>query len=137
MPSHGAEAHLPISELAQWMRDTTGRPDDGNSGGLTVYEVVRWSSGDTSSPPPERARQHDYLDIRTRPIVPPAEKLGTLTVDDVLRIAEVDKERLYRAAIDAIHSYNYEMVDHTSEERKVHAERIWALHDQILGETVA
>jgi hypothetical protein len=130
MSNHGAEAHLPISELAQWMRDTTGRPDDGNSGGLTVYEVARWASGETGAPPPERARRHDYLDVRTRPIVPPAEKPGTLTVNDVVQIAAVDPVRLQRAAQEAIASY-------AGDDPDEHQRRIWALHDQILGETVA
>jgi hypothetical protein len=122
MSKHGAEAHLPISELAQWMRDTTGRPDDGTRGGLVVHEVTI---------------RRDYLHHPPYPVAegaaftpPPMDGPGTLTVDDVLRIAEIDKKRLLQAGLDAVRSYRDE--GHTDAEIALHAERIWALYDQIL-----
>jgi hypothetical protein len=130
MSRHGAEAHLPISDLAQWMRDTTGRVDDGNTGGLSVYQIVRVDRHHQPLPPiVEEDSPANTFSASVHYAKP-----GTLTVDDVLRVAEVDPARLRQAALDAILSYAAE--GHAEDAVDQHRERIWALHDQILGETV-
>jgi hypothetical protein len=126
MPNHGAEAGLPITPLAQWMRDTTGRPDDGSTGGLVVRKPSQW----TYTPDLISWRSASVVDFT----VPSPEKPGTLTVDDVLAIAQVDELRLERAANEAIAAYTRE--GHSYDEIKEHERRIWALHDQLLREAV-
>jgi hypothetical protein len=111
---HGAEQFLPLTPLAQWMRDTTGIPDPNSNSVVGVF---------INGP----AYEADHT-----PLAPEAP--GTLTVDDVLRVAEVDPARLRQAALDAILSYAAE--GHAEDAVDQHRERIWALHDQILGETV-
>lgn len=102
------------------MRDTTGRPDDGTTGELVVREITRY----------------DYPIYGSDEVIklPPPQKPGTLTVGDVLNIARVDELRLERAADEAIAAYCAE--GHSYDEIKEHERRIWALHDQILKETV-
>jgi hypothetical protein len=119
MPNHGAEANLPISELAQWMRDTTGQPDDGKYGGIIVYEIEG------------RTYHHESpaQKVVIKPGAPRIDAPGTLTVDDVVEIAAIDPIRLHRAAQEAIASYS-------GDDPAEHQRRIWALHDQILGETI-
>jgi hypothetical protein len=123
MSNHGVEANLPITPLAQWMRDTTGRMDDGGRpSGLNVREVYIL---DRHVVPAPTAEGEPFWP-------PPLDRPGTLTVDDVLRIAEVDELRLERASHEAIAAFTAE--GHSYDEIKEHERRIWALHDQILRE---
>jgi hypothetical protein len=103
MSRHGAEQFLPLSELAQWMRDTTGRQGEFTT---TLMEFA------------------PYYEVRAS---------DDSWVEEIDVAFVYDKDRLYQAAREAIDRYHKE--GKTREEIKEHARRIWALHDQILGET--
>jgi hypothetical protein len=105
MPFHGAEANLPLTPLAQWMRETTGRLDDGES-----FTVSQGGMG-------------PWLELRA-PDGP--------VIDRVDAAAVYNKDRMYQAAVEAINAYINE--GHSDDEITEHRRRIWELYEQLIGE---
>lgn len=119
MTNHGAEPGLPLSPLAQWMRETTGIQGDD-----TNYD--------------------DFLFVTTPrntirivpPVAHPAGKTITPGPDASVvsgpQVFEFDKGRLYQAAREAVETYITE--GHEQHDVLEHERRIWALYDKLLGD---
>lgn len=113
MPNHGAEEGLPLTPLAQWMRETTGI--QGYDEYLDNIVVVHRTTKPTVRVEPPRIPH--YVDIP---------ELEPETV-------EFDPGKLYQAAREAIESFINERSP-TTEELLEHERRIWALYDKIMGD---
>jgi hypothetical protein len=123
MTKHGAEDGLPLTPLAQWMRETTGI--QGHEDDFMEFTVVE--------------RVPNILRVTPNEGFPvPSVAVGEITQDPALQELitpsswEFDKGKLYQAARDAVESYINE--GHTQDEILTHEKRIWALHDKLLGD---
>jgi hypothetical protein len=119
MAKHGAEENLPITPLAQWMRDTTGYQGEGSDFDDFIIRQTPRNTITVVLPP-----QHPVQPRVPHALDPP---------EDFAVPFEFDKSKLYQAARDAVESYITE--GHTQEEILEHERRIWALHDTLIGES--